>query len=278
MTNNLPIGIFDSGVGGLTVMRAIADALPGESLLYLGDTARVPYGNRSPETIRRYAINATTMLVEEGVKALVIACNTASAYALDALRARFDLPIVGVVHPVAARAAELTRTGAVGVIGTRGTVASGCYDAALRSRGVREVVQQPCPLFVPLAEEGWTRGRVPSEVAQKYLSVFAHTDVDTLILGCTHYPLLADTIAEVFEAQVHHPARIVDSASATADALRATLDAQALHATAAPQMAFCATDDPRRFEETATRFFGAHVQGVRHVDIIDTSLTSPANP
>lgn len=273
MSSDLPIGIFDSGVGGLTVMRAIADVLPGESLVYLGDTARVPYGNRSPQTVRRYAINATSMLTTVGVKALVIACNTASAYALDALRGRFDLPIIGVVDPVARRAAAVTKSGSVGVIGTRGTISSGCYDTALSALGVREVVHQACPLFVPLAEEGWTEGPVTAEIARHYLATFADTDVDTLILGCTHYPLLADTIAQAFEQIVGRGVQILDSATATAQTLSRELDAQALRsAQDEPTMRFCATDDPQRFEETASRFFRGDLHNVEHVDIRDVTL------
>ncbi len=272
MSSNLPIGIFDSGVGGLTVMRAIASRLPAESLLYLGDTARVPYGNRSPQTIRRYAVNATTMLRDEGVKAIVVACNTASAYALRALQERYDFPVLGVVDPVARAAAAATATGAIGVIGTRGTVASNCYLDALHALGVSDVIQKACPLFVPLAEEGWTQGEVVDAIARSYLQVFAGTAVDTLILGCTHYPLLADTIGRVFEETAGRSVRVLDSASATAIALSDELETNALGSPeAVGALRFCATDDPAQFAETATRFFGAHLTDVEHVDIRDVS-------
>ena len=271
--SELPIGIFDSGVGGLTVMRAVADRLPDEDLLYLGDTARVPYGNRGPETVRRYAINATAMLVQEGIKALVVACNTASAYALDALRARYDIPIIGVVRPVAQQAAATTETGSVGVIGTRGTVASDCYRKALREFGVETIVQRACPLFVPLAEEGWNHGSVVSEVARHYLADFAGVPVDTLILGCTHYPLLVEPIGTAIEQIVGRPVQLLDSASATAEALAAQLETSDLRNPHESRTArFCATDDPERFRDTAHRFFGAELTEVEHVDIVDITF------
>lgn len=269
---NLPIGIFDSGVGGLTVMRAVADALPRESLTYLGDTARVPYGNRSAQTIRRYAVNAAALLWEEGVKALVIACNTASAHGLVALRERYDMPILGVIEPVARRAAATTQTGVVGVIGTRGTITSGSYLSALNALGVDHVVQQACPLFVPLAEEGWTEGGVVRDVARAYLETFRGTEVDTLILGCTHYPLLAPTIAAMIEEMVDHPVAVLDSAAATAAALVQTLDDHTMRTTSDQRsLDFWATDDPAQFRDTAGQFFGAALTHVAHVDIQDVA-------
>ena len=273
-TNSLPIGIFDSGVGGLTVMRAVADLLPDEDLIYLGDTARVPYGNRGAETVRRYAINATQMLRSEGIKALVVACNTASAYALDALRERFTIPIVGVVTPVARRAAEHSRTGVVGVVGTRGTIASGCYDQTLRSLGVGTVLQQACPLFVPLAEEGWLEGPVVDSIAREYLAAFAGTEIDTLILGCTHYPLLTAPIGRTIESVVGRPVALLDSATSTARALDEVLEQRGLrNASGRGQLRFCATDDPARFRETAHLFFGSDLTRVEHVNILDVTAT-----
>jgi glutamate racemase len=267
-----PIGIFDSGVGGLTVMRAVADLLPDENIVYLGDTARVPYGNRSAATVRRYAVNATSTLVREEIKALVVACNTASAYSLDALRERFDIPIVGVIEPVARRAAALTRRGAVGVIGTRGTIASGSYRDALRRLGIDSTVQCACPLFVPLAEEGWTDGDVVETIARSYLATFADTDIDELILGCTHYPILADAIGRTIEEIVQRPVQLLDSASATAAALSDVLAERKLqHPGRRTTIRFWATDDPARFRETAHRFFGADLDEVEHVDIVDVT-------
>lgn len=178
---DLPIGVFDSGVGGLTVARAIRAVLPSEAILYLGDTARVPYGNRGADTIRRYVLGAARTLTHHDIKALVVACNTATAYGMEALRETFpDLPIIGVVTPVAKAAAARTESGYIGVIGTRGTVRSRCYVDALNACDTDlRITQLPCPLFVPLAEEGWTSGDVPFEVARTYLSELQGSDLDT---------------------------------------------------------------------------------------------------
>ncbi|MEO1273662.1 MAG: glutamate racemase, partial [Myxococcota bacterium] len=228
-----PIGIFDSGVGGLTVARRVADRLPAESLLYLGDTARVPYGNKSSETVQRYSINVTRHLRRLGAKALVIACNTASAHALELLADTYaPVPVIGVIAPVAQQAARTTQTGAVGVIGTRGTISSGAYTRALHRHDPQiEVHALPCPLFVPLAEEGWTEGSIPTEVARTYLAPLAHTPIDTLILGCTHYPLLAPIIRQVVHELTGREVHVLDSAAATSDMLADTLDDLGLCAT-----------------------------------------------
>ncbi len=271
---DLPIGIFDSGVGGLTVMRAVADRLPHENLVYLGDTARVPYGNRGPATVRRYAENAAHFLVDHGVKALVVACNTATAFGLDHLRETFsDIPILGVVAPVSAQAAHVTSTSVVGVIGTRGTVGSRCYSRALESRGVASVHQIACPLFVPLAEEGWTNDDVARAVARRYLEGFQPTAIDTLILGCTHYPLLRDTIRHTIEEITEREVRLLDSASASSEKLANILEARDIaRVEKAPGRIECfATDDPERFMATAARFFGSELEYVDHVDIIDVT-------
>lgn len=273
MLADRPIGVFDSGVGGLTVMRSLAELLPNEHLLYLGDTARVPYGNRGAETVKRYAINAASFLRERDIKALVVACNTATAYALDALNAHFpDFPIVGVVDPVAHVAAQSTMTGRVGVIGTRGTVASGVYDRALTANGI-DVTSVACPLFVPLAEEGWLDGEVVVTVAREYLRAFSGTDVDTLILGCTHYPLLVTPIQRAIDEVRGRPVHLLDSGHATANALLNILTERDLLRTQnAPRILEClATDDPASFSRTASRFFGGELEAVEHVDILDVS-------
>lgn len=271
-----PIGVFDSGVGGLTVMRAISALLPGEDLVYLGDTARVPYGNRAADTVRRYAINAADLLVQRGVKAVVIACNTASAYALQALGERLSVPVLGVIEPVARAAVAHSQTGHIGVLGTRGTVQSGCYPATIAQlKPGTSAHQVACPLFVPLAEEGWTQGPVPTQVAQKYLESFAHLPVDTMILGCTHYPLLRDVIARALQDAGAGPITLLDSAEATARALHARLDKLNLlrPAPADPPLAparalqFLLTDFPDGFQPTAERFFGGHIASFEHVDI-----------
>lgn len=270
-----PIGVFDSGVGGLTVARAIRAALPNEPLIYLGDTARVPYGNRSPDTIRRYATNATHLLLEHDVKAVVIACNTASAHGLEALVERFpDLPLLGVIEPVARVAAQRTENGHVGVIGTRATIASACYPEALRSeRDDLRVTQLACPLFVPLAEEGWTQGEVAEAVAREYLGGLAGEDLDTLILGCTHYPLLQATIGAILDEVMGRYVTLVDSAHATASALDALLQERGIEA-APPEgrasLRLLVTDEPGGFMKGAVRFFGGSIARPEHVDIVDT--------
>lgn len=276
---DLPIGIFDSGVGGLTVMRAIADRLPHEDLLYLGDTARVPYGNRGPDTVRRYAENATAFLAAHGIKALVVACNTATAFALDHLEKTFsELPVIGVVDPVSVHAATQTRNSSVGVIGTRGTIGSECYARALRGAGVETVHQLACPLFVPLAEEGWTDDDITLAIANRYLAGFAETDIDTLILGCTHYPLLRDIIQRAIDQSCSRHVTLLDSATATSDKLAKTLESRdiARAENDARRVECFATDDPSRFVATATRFFGSELEDVRHVDIMDVTSISDA--
>jgi glutamate racemase len=212
VTDPRPIGIFDSGIGGLTVLAALQRRLPGERFVYLGDTARLPYGTKSADTVIRYALRAAAFLAGHGIKMLVVACNTASAAALPALEDAMDVPVVGVVDP-GARAAVAVTSGEVGVIGTESTVASGAYPRAVHhlSPGV-EVVARPCPLFVPLVEEGWFDHPVTREVARLYLEPFAGGRIDTLILGCTHYPLLRPAIA----AAVGGGVRLVDSAEAVA--------------------------------------------------------------
>lgn len=215
-----PIGVFDSGVGGLTVVRAIRNRLPGEKILYFGDTARVPYGTKSPETIRRYTREISSFLNNQGVKLVVVGCNTCSATALDCVAEGFAGPVIGVIEPGARKAISVTRTGRIGVIGTRATVESGAYDRALRdlSPEVR-VFSTACPLFVPLAEERMEGRRAAKLIAEEYLSPLAAQEIDTLILGCTHYPLLKETIQEVVGDSV----AVVDSAESTADATYARL-------------------------------------------------------
>ena len=203
------IGVFDSGVGGLTVVRQILERLPGESIVYLGDTARVPYGTKSPRTVIRYALNCARILMEQNVKLLVVACNTASSCALDALREKYDVPVVGVIEPGARAAAARSPQGHIGVIGTAATIASGAYPRAIAALlPAARVACQACPLLVPLAEEGWTEGDVPRAAACRYLGPLLEEGMDTIVLGCTHYPLLKPVIAEV----AGEPVTLVDSA------------------------------------------------------------------
>ena len=212
-----PIGVFDSGLGGLTVASAIMDALPGERIVYLGDTARVPYGTRSPRTILRYARACARRLQQHDIKLLVIACNTVSAVAVDMLRVELDMPVLGVIGPGARAGIAASVNGRIGVIATRGTVASGAYGKELAGlSGKAELFSQAAPLLVPLAEEGWLDGAVPTEVVAHYLEPLASAGVDTLILGCTHYPLLAGVIRDVAARVLSPDVRVVDSAVAGA--------------------------------------------------------------
>ena len=243
-----PIGIFDSGVGGLTVFREIARALPHEALIYLGDSARVPYGTKSPETVLRYSLEAAQHLLERNVKMLVVACNTATAAALPVLQKRLPIPVIGVVEPGARAAVERTR-GRIGVIATEGTVKSRVYTKAIRSlRPDVEVIEAAAPLFVALAEEGWANTHVAREVAEIYLEPLVDAGIDTLVLGCTHYPILRGTIESVVGDQV----RIVDSAETTAECVRKELTEVALPGQ--PLHRFLVTDAEERFRRIAGEF------------------------
>ncbi|MFN2442085.1 MAG: glutamate racemase [Thermoanaerobaculia bacterium] len=267
------IGIFDSGVGGLTVFNEIAAALPGESLIYLGDSARVPYGTKSAETVSRYALEAASFLMGRGIKAMVVACNTATAAALPLLRDRLPIPVIGVIEPGARAAVAITR-GRIGVIATEGTVRSGAYGAAIRElQSGAEVIEQACPLFVPLAEEGWANTRVAQEVAEIYLRPLLDGGIDTLVLGCTHYPLLKNTISKVAGDAV----ALVDSAETTADALAEVLDRNGLlDGDKRPvQHQFLVTDAAERFRKVAEDFLDRRIEHLELVDI-DGHLDRPS--
>lgn len=222
---NAPIGVFDSGIGGLTVAREIMRQLPDEKIIYFGDTARLPYGGKSRETIIRYSQQIRRFLESRKVKAIVIACNTASAYALDTLCAESEVPVVGMIHAGSKTATETTVNGNIGVIGTRGTISSGVYKKMMDSmKPGLEVVQKACPLFVPLVEEGLWDCRITDEVAEMYLGELKSADVDTMVLGCTHYPLLRETIARVMGDKV----RLVNPAFETARELKEILGEKGL--------------------------------------------------
>jgi len=244
-----PIGVFDSGVGGLTVFREIARALPSQPLIYLGDSARVPYGTKSPQTVIRYSLEAASHLLSRGIGMLVVACNTATAAALPTLRERLTIPVIGVVEPGARAAVEKTR-GHVGVIATEGTVKSKAYTRAIRELDAAiEVIESPAPLFVPLAEEGWANTHVAREVAEIYLSPLIDAGIDTLVLGCTHYPILRGTIEQV----VGDAVTIVDSAETTAAAVAAALNGNRGSGGNA-RHTFLVTDAEERFRRIAGDF------------------------
>ena len=255
-----PIGVFDSGLGGLTVAHAIMRQLPTESLVYFGDTARVPYGPKSPETVRRYSLEIAAFLLEQGVKAIVVACNTATAHALPALREQLDVPVIGVVEPGARAAAKATRSGRIGVIATEGTIRSGAYVRAIHDVAPdAHVTALACPLFVPLVEEGWTDHAASRLIAREYLSPFIRDGADTLVLGCTHYPLLKQIIGEVVGPDV----RLIDSAEETAADTRRMLQVASLESVAAtPSYRFVASDDPQQFLSLGQRFFGDTIERV----------------
>jgi glutamate racemase len=270
-----PLGVFDSGLGGLTVAAALRRALPNERIIYLGDTARVPYGTRSAETVVRYARGCARLLIERGVKALVIACNTVSAVAVEILRAELDLPVLGVVEPgaKAALAALSGGAGPVGVLGTAGTVASGAYPRAMSQLSTRvEVVAQAAPLLVPLVEEGWLTGDVPRLAIERYLSPLVAANVSVIVLGCTHYPLLKSLIAEVAANLAGRVIPVVDSAEATATAVQAWIDDERIapagtRPAAGEELTLLVTDMPKSFAAMAEQMLGAGAPSVLQVDL-----------
>lgn len=264
------IGIFDSGIGGLTVLQAISRRLPNEHLIYLGDTARVPYGTKSPAMVTRYATEVVRKLMSHPLKMVVIACNTASACSLGALVETVDptgaIPVIGVIGPGAHAAMAATRRGRVGVIATESTIRQGAYQRVLKNMAPElEVWGQPCPLFVPLAEEGWTDNEVTLATASRYLEPLKAHDVDSLILGCTHYPLLKESIAKVMGPDV----TLIDSAEATAREVEALLATRGLLRTGTDRgrRHFMVTDAPERFARVGEKFLGEPLENVEQVEL-----------
>ena len=256
--NDAPIGIFDSGVGGLTVARAVLDQLPHEPVRYVGDTARGPYGPRPLAEVRAFSLEIMDRLVADGVKMLVIACNSASAATLRDARERYEVPVIEVVHPAARRAAAATRTGRVGVIGTTATITSMAYDDAFAAAPDVRLTSVPCPRFVEFVEAGITWGPEVIEVAADYLAPLKQADVDTLVLGCTHYPLLTGALSYVMGENV----TLVSSAEETAKDVYRTLVARDLlrdPALPAPEHRFLATGDPEEFQRLGRRFLGPEI-------------------
>ena len=266
MTDTAAIGVFDSGIGGLTVAREIMRQLPNERVVYFGDTARVPYGPKSPDTVRRYSREIADFLQAQGVKMIVIACNTATAHALEMLRGELTIPVIGVVDPGSTAAVEATRGGGIGVIGTSGTIASKAYERAIRQRVPdARIVVQACPLFVPLVEEGWIDKPATRLVAEEYLGPMREARIDTLVLGCTHYPLLKRLIGDVLGRDV----RLIDSAEQTAMETRRVLDERGLRAPSDthPRHRFIASDAPEQFLKLGQRFLGSAVDEVETVTL-----------
>jgi glutamate racemase len=264
MNNSRPIGVFDSGIGGLTVVRALMRHLPHENLVYFGDTARVPYGPKSAQVVREYALQDTDELLKHDVKFIIIACNTVSAVALDVVQKRAKVPVLGVIHPGAEAAVQATKKNRLGVIGTVGTVLSNAYSNAIRQMNPEILVfSQACPLFVPLAEEGWTSHPATELVAKEYLFPLTLEKIDTLILGCTHYPLLKDVIDSV----LHRSVTLIDSGEATALSAVQLLEERGLRneSVLKPNMQFFVSDIPHKFAEVGERFLGQKLGKIQRV-------------
>lgn len=261
--SNLSIGMFDSGIGGLTVMQQILQRLPQEKVIYLGDTARLPYGEKSSETIVRYSVENAIFLMQKNIKLLVIACNTASAYAIDKLQQIFNIPIVGVIAPGARKAVETSKTGRIAVLGTRGTIRSGEYSKEiLRLLPTATLFPVACPLLVTLVEEHWHDHPVTRMVLEEYLEPLRKEKVDTLLLGCTHYPLLRHVIQEIMGEEV----AIVDSAISCAEEVATILQREQLSRSKTsleiPKHHYFVTDDPEKFQRLGKQFLGSSLTSV----------------
>ena len=263
----IKLGIFDSGIGGLTVYREIRKALPGADIRYFGDTARVPYGTKSAQTVTSYSLQIASYLAGQDVNAIIVACNTASAYAMDELKGAMDIPCFGVVSPGARAAVEATTSGVIGVVGTRGTISSGAYQKAIAGLdpGI-EVIATPCPLFVPLVEEGWLTDPITQDIATRYLEPHLEAQVDTLVLGCTHYPMLKKVISKVMGDGV----RLIDSAEETAIKVKSHLEESGLADGNVPgRDLFEVTDSPSRFADVGQIFLEREITDVSHVTIVE---------
>jgi glutamate racemase len=262
---NQPIGVFDSGIGGLTVVRELFQQLPNEEIVYFGDTARVPYGTKSEETVQKFALQDARFLVEQRVKLIVVACNTVSSNSLDLLEEHIDVPIEGVIQPGARAAVAASQNGRIGVIGTDSTISSLAYERAIKALdGKAQIFARSCPLFVPLAEEGWVDDPVTAQVADRYLTPLRSCQVDTLVLGCTHYPLLMKVIQKAMGREV----ALIDSASATAASVKEILVKEELSRDlpAEPEHRFFVSDMPRRFLEIGERFLQSSLAHVVRVN------------
>ncbi|MCK4738421.1 MAG: glutamate racemase [Deltaproteobacteria bacterium] len=257
--NSLPIGIFDSGIGGLTVLSELIKQLPNEGTLYLGDTARVPYGAKSKETITEYSREIASFLENQGIKLLIVACNTASAFAVETLTKELTIPVIGVIEPGARAAVESSKTKRIGVIGTESTIRANAYHDGIKAiDNDIEVFQKACPIFVPLAEEGWTSNEVTKLTAKRYLTEMTKKDIDVLVLGCTHYPLLKEAVASVMGSNVS----LVCSADATARKVSKTLienNIEVKKEDSTPIRKFFITDSKERFERVGESFFGSKI-------------------
>jgi glutamate racemase len=264
MSSTRPIGIFDSGIGGLTVAHEVMRQLPRESIVYFGDTARVPYGPKSPDTVCRYSRDIAAFLRDQDVKAMIVACNTATAHALPMLRDELPMPVIGVVEPGARAAVRCSGGGHIGVIGTAGTIHSGAYERAIRELAPDvQITARACPLFVPLVEEGWIDHPITRQVAQEYLAPLIEADIKALVLGCTHYPLLKPLLCRILGPGV----ALIDSAAETAAEaggilLEHDLEAPPPPPNSSPTHRFIASDDPLQFLQLGQRFLGDAIEAV----------------
>lgn len=256
-----PLGIFDSGLGGLTVVRQIQKVFPTLPIIYYGDTARVPYGTKSPKTVTHFSRQIIDFLIAQNVQAIVVACNTASAAAVPVLKDEYDIPIYGVVEPGAEAAFAASKSGRIGVIGTNSTIRTNVYTKAIQSRDSSlSVFGKACPLFVPLVEEGWEEHDVTRQIAREYLNPVLEDEIDTLILGCTHYPMLTKTLKKILPAGIN----IIDSGVAAANELEGKIQ---VSSDAAPEHKYFVSDTPERFAELAARFLGKPMQQIYHFDV-----------
>jgi glutamate racemase len=258
------IGMFDSGIGGLTVMREVMRALPNEKIIYFGDTARLPYGNKSADTIMRYSAEIASFLMTHNVKMLVIACNTASSYALKGLEQQFQIPIIGVIEAGAFKASVTTRNQRIGVLGTKATIQSGAYQESIQKLLPHsKVISIPCPLFVPLVEEDFTEHPSTKLIVEEYLKELHHEQIDTLLLGCTHYPFLIHLIQQYMGPAV----AVVDSAQSCAEQIKLVLDRHQLHAPLKQKGSYryYVTDEPAKFCELGIKLFGSQSFDIQKV-------------
>jgi glutamate racemase len=271
-----PIGVFDSGLGGLTSVREIFRRLPHESVVYFGDTARLPYGPKSPETVRHFSLEIAAFLLRQNIKCLLVACNTASSHALDTLVGRLDIPVTGVIEPAAEAAVTASPHGRIGVIGTYGTIGSGAYATAIERRAPgAAVIARACPLFVPLIEEGWIDHPVTRQVAEEYLLELRSANLESLILGCTHYPLLAGVIAKLMGPG----ATLVDSGAEAARAIAGLLHERGqLAGPGTPAHRFFLSDEPRNFSRIAESFLGRALPPPTIVDETDLAWFERTRP
>ena len=264
--DNRPIGVFDSGIGGLTVVDSLINQLPNEKIIYFGDTARLPNGNKSSKSIRQFSEQITQWLIQQNCKLIIIACNTASALALDFLRSKFDIPIIGVIEPGSLLAAKTSKNNRIGVLGTVGTIFSKSYEnTLLKINNNISVISTACPLFVPLAEEGWIKGQVPKLIAKAYLKEIKQSNIDTIILGCTHYPLIKPIISEIIGENIN----IIDSGKASAESVERVLIKKDLNAdTNNNREINCyVTDSEKSFIVLANKFLNFPIDSIKHIEL-----------